>query len=208
MHGSPPARSDSDAWDARYSEDAQIWSGNPNVALVDEVKTMVPGRALDVGCGEGADAIWLAQRGWEVTALDPSGVALARARRAAAIAGAAVGWLQGGLADVELAVGGFDLVSVFYPALLKSAASGPERKLQGLVAPGGTLLFVHHARIDREHALARGFDPDDYLSPEDMRAALGDDWAVVTKESRPREVAGGAGAHHHEDLVLRARKRP
>jgi 2-polyprenyl-3-methyl-5-hydroxy-6-metoxy-1,4-benzoquinol methylase len=71
------------AWDERYAVSEQIWSGEPNVALVAEVDDLEPGTALDVGCGEGADAIWLANRGWQVTAIDVSDIALQRAATAA-----------------------------------------------------------------------------------------------------------------------------
>ena len=83
-------------WDARYRErDGAMWSGRPNGRLVDEVADLTPGRALDVGCGEGADAIWLAQHGWTVTAIDISEVAVGRARAAADRAGATVEWISG-----------------------------------------------------------------------------------------------------------------
>src|SRR4051794_8575714 len=83
-------------WDTRYSErDGAMWSGRPNGRLVAEVAGLTPGRALDVGCGEGADAIWLAQNGWTVTAIDVSDVAIIRAREAAELVGAAVEWVRG-----------------------------------------------------------------------------------------------------------------
>lgn len=132
-------------WDERYTESQQLWSGEPNGALVTEVAGHRPGTVLDVGCGEGADAIWLTQRGWEVTALDVSGVALARAREAAAAAGVDVTWLHSGLLEADLPAGGFDLVSAQYPALLQTPDGDAERALLAAVAPGGTLLFVHHA---------------------------------------------------------------
>ena len=89
-------------WDARYGEsEGAMWSGRPNGRLLVEVAGLTPGRALDVGCGEGADAIWLAQSGWTVTAIDISDVAMSRARQAAARAGAVVEWVCGdALADV------------------------------------------------------------------------------------------------------------
>src|ERR671914_249851 len=88
------AAADAAEWDTRY-RDAAMWSGRPNGRLVAEVADLTPGRALDVGCGEGADAIWLAGRGWMVTAIDISDVAVGRAREAAAVAGAEVDWVCG-----------------------------------------------------------------------------------------------------------------
>src|SRR5215471_650837 len=108
-------------WDARYSErDGARWSGRPNGRLVAEVATLTPGLALDVGCGEGADAIWLARSGWTVTAIDVSEVAVSRAREAAQRAGAAVEWVRGDALQTPFAAGSFDLVSMQYPALPKA----------------------------------------------------------------------------------------
>ncbi|HET8987616.1 MAG TPA: class I SAM-dependent methyltransferase [Humibacillus sp.] len=192
-------------WEERYAG-APVWSGNPNVALVAEVADLTPGRALDVGCGEGADAIWLAGRGWRVTAIDVATNALAHARAAGAAAGADVDWVASGLVELTDRDGCFDLVTVFYPALMRTPDKAAERALLGAVAPGGTLLVVHHAEFDREVALSHGFDPDDYVGHDDVVAALGDGWVVERDEQRERDVTEGAGAHHHDDLVVRARR--
>src|SRR6187401_2080196 len=96
-----------------------MWSGQPNEALVREVGTLTPGTALDVGCGEGADAIWLAQQGWVVDALDVSAKALARAEQGASQERVDVTWLHHGLEDLP-ADTAFDLVSTFYPALMRA----------------------------------------------------------------------------------------
>lgn len=93
-------------WDGRYTAADQVWSGEPNSALVTEVADLTPGRVLDVGCGEGADAVWLASHGWHVTALDVSRVALEQARRAAVDAGVAVQWVCAGLLDAPLPTDG------------------------------------------------------------------------------------------------------
>jgi SAM-dependent methyltransferase len=98
-------------WNERYAGSNQIWSGQPNQALVTEVSELRPGRALDVGCGEGADAVWLAQRGWAVTGLDVSGVALDRARLHARDAGVVVRWVRAGLVEAGLPDRSFDLIS-------------------------------------------------------------------------------------------------
>jgi SAM-dependent methyltransferase len=193
-------------WDERYASAEQVWSGRPNGALVAEVAGLRPGRALDVGCGEGADVVWLAQQGWDVTGLDVSQVALDRAAMHARQAGASVRWVHADLVQAQLPAGAFDLVSAQYPALLRTPGDDAERALLAAVAPGGTLLVVHHADIDPEEAKARGFDPADDVGPADVAALLGDGWRVEVDEKRPREITGGAGAHHTHDLVLRARR--
>lgn len=193
-------------WDRRYAEAERVWSGNPNGTLVAEISDLHPGRALDVGCGEGADAIWLAIRGWDVTALDVSEAAVRRAQSAAEDAGVTVHWLCTGLLDAPLTTAGFDLVSVQYPALLRTPGADAEHALLTAVAPGGTLLVVHHADVDVEQARSHGFDPADYVAHEDLRALLGEGWHVEVVERRPRNVEGGGGSHHTHDLVLRARR--
>jgi SAM-dependent methyltransferase len=193
-------------WDARYASAEQVWSGLPNTALVAEVAGLGPGRALDVGCGEGADAVWLARHGWKVTALDVSQVALERATRHAGAAGVEVRWLHSALVGAPVQPGGFDLVAALYPALLRTPAGEAEGVLMAAVAPGGVLLVVHHADVDSEQAKAHGFDPADYVSPADVAARLGEDWLVDFDERRPRDTKTGAGAHHTHDVVLRARR--
>lgn len=193
-------------WDERYAGSGQIWSGQPNGVLLAEVAALSPGRALDVGCGEGADAVWLATQGWDVTALDVSRVALERARRHGHDAGVEVQWVHAGLVQAPFPAGAFDLVSAQYPALLRTPTNDAERVLLAAVAPGGMLLVVHHADVDVEEAKAHGFDPADYVSPSDVAALLDEDWQVRVNERRPRHVATGAGAHHTHDLVLSAQR--
>ncbi len=194
-------------WDRRYTDREQLWSGQPNGALVTEVAGLTPGRVLDVGCGEGADAIWLASRGWEVTAIEVSGVALERAAGHARDAGVAIRFVHAELAEAALPPASFDLVSAQYPALLRTPDSAAERALLAAVAPGGVLLLVHHAGMDTQPVTDSGFDPAEYVWPSMITAMLDDDWAVELDEERPRVAPdGGAGAHHTDDLVLRARR--
>lgn len=217
--GSPPSNAPSPAdkyagdpavqaeWDRRYADQERMWSGNPNGALVAEAAGLTPGRVLDVGCGEGADAVWLARGGWDVTALEVSGVALERAAAHARDAGLAVRWVHAELAEAALPPASFDLVSAQYPALLRTPDAASERALLAAVAPGGVLLLVHHAGMDTQPIREDGFDPADYVWPTMVAALLNDDWEVEVNEERPRAVPeGGAGAHHVDDLVLRARR--
>ncbi len=206
-NGSAKKRTNSPAeWDERYGGSEQVWSGEPNGALVAEVDGLEPGRALDIGCGEGADAVWLAEQGWNVTGLDVTTVALDRAAQHAADAGVDVRWLLTGLPEATEDPAGFDLVSLQYPALLRTPGDDSECWILRAVAPGGTLLMVHHVIDDHGHAREQGFDPGDYVFPADMLNLLGDDWAIEVNQERPRMISGGAGADHTRDQVLKARR--
>lgn len=196
-------------WDARYSErDDAMWSGRPNGRLLTEVAGLTPGRALEVGCGEGADAIWLARRGWTVTAIDISDVAVSRAREAAKLAGVAVSWVRGDALQTPFAAGSFDLVSMQYPALPKAAGDAAVRALLGTVHPGGLLLAVYHDLDDehREHMKSRGTDPDDYVGADELGQLLGDDFIVERHAVEPR-IDPPPDNPHIADVVLRARRR-
>ena len=115
-------------WDERYSGE-RVWSGHPNEALVAEATELGVGRALDVGSGEGADAVWLACRGWRVTALDISPKAVQRTEAMAAEAGVQVEGFAAGLLEAALPDASYDLVSAMYPALLRTATGEAERRL-------------------------------------------------------------------------------
>ncbi len=196
-------------WDARYSErDGARWSGRPNGRLFAEVADLTPGRALDVGCGEGADAIWLARSGWTVTAIDISEVAMSRAREAAELAGAVVEWVCGDALQIPFPAGSFDLVSMQYPALPKAAGEAAVRGLLGTVRPGGLLLAVYHDLDDeqREHMKSRGVDPEDYVDADDLARLLGDAFTIELHAVQPR-IDPPPDNPHIADVVLRARRR-
>ncbi len=196
-------------WDTRYSErEGARWSGRPNGRLVAEVADLTPGRALDVGCGEGADAIWLARRRWTVTAIDISDVALCRAREAAELAGATVEWLCGDALQTPFPARTFDLVSMQYPALPKAAGDSAVRELLGTVRPGGLLLAVYHDLDDEhcEHMKSKGLDPADYVAADDLSRLVGDDFTVELHAVEPR-IDPPPDTPHVADVVLRARRR-
>jgi SAM-dependent methyltransferase len=196
-------------WDARYRErDGALWSGRPNGRLVAEVAALTPGRALDVGCGEGADAIWLAERGWTVTAIDISEVAICRAREASHRAGASVEWICGDALQAPLPARSFDLVSMQYPALRKAAGEAAVRSLLDTVRPGGLLLAVYHDldHEHREHMKSQGVDPADYVGADDLGRLLGNGFTVELHAVEPR-IDPPPGTPHIADVVLRARRR-
>ena len=196
-------------WDARYREgDRAMWSGRPNGRLVAEVADLTPGRALDVGCGEGADAIWLARRGWTVTAIDISDLALCRPREAAELAGTAVEWVSGVALQTPFPARPFDLVSMQYPALPKAAGEAAVRTLLDTVRPGGLLLAVYHDLDDehREHMKSRDIDPEDYIGADDLARLLGDEFTIELHAIEPR-IDPPSGTPHIADVVLRARRR-
>ncbi|MGC8627159.1 MAG: class I SAM-dependent methyltransferase [Acidimicrobiales bacterium] len=196
-------------WDARYSKRAgAMWSGRPNGRLVTEVAGLRPGRALDVGCGEGADAIWLAASGWTVTAVDISEVALSRAREAAQLAGTTVEWLAGDVLELDLPARSFDFMSLQYASLPKAAGEGAVKRLLGTVRPGGLVLAVYHDLDDehREHMKSHGTDPADYVSADDLALLLRDDFIVELHAVEPR-IDPPAGTLHMADVVIRARRR-
>jgi SAM-dependent methyltransferase len=196
-------------WDSRYSErEGTMWSGRPNGRVVADVSDLVPGRALDIGCGEGAVAIWLARRGWTVTAVDISDVALSRARSAAEAAGVDAEWVCGDALQMQLPSSSFDLVSLQYPALPKAAGDAAVRTLLGTARPGGLLLAVFHdlEAGHREHMKARGIDPADYVGADDLARLLGDEFSLEAHAVEPR-LDPPPGTEHIADVVLRARRR-
>jgi cyclopropane fatty-acyl-phospholipid synthase-like methyltransferase len=199
-----------ETWDARYAESDRIWSGRPNQRLVEEVADLAPGRVLDVGCGEGADTVWLAERGWQVTALDVSEVALSRVVAHAAEAGVAdrVELLHHDLMADGPPPGQYDLVSSFFFHVPPAVFGDFYRGLAALVPPGGTLLVVGHHADDIESGVRRPHGPQLLFTPEQVVAVLdADEWGTVTEAAPSREMAGPEGPVTVRDSVVRAVRR-
>ncbi len=200
------ARSPHDFWENRYADAQQIWSGDPNKVIVDVVSGMTPGRALDLGCGEGGDVIWLAGEGWTVTGLDLSPTAIARATAAAQKAGVAD---RVRLTSVDLTTWSseetYDLVtaSFFHSPVALERTTILQRAARN-VAPGGHLLIVSHAGFPSWSQAARHHEHH-FLSPQEEVAALdlpADEWTAVIAESRPRSVVSPEGEPHTLDDVV------
>lgn len=202
-------------WDSRYGGEDRMWSSNPNGTLAAEVADLPAARALDIGAGEGADALWLAERGWHVTACDISGNALARVSAEAGRRGVSVRCLRVDANDLD-AFGSdtYDLVSLQYGSFLRTPDRRGLRNVLAAVAPGGTLLVVGHDLTPLREPLdvtaqTRMYDPEAYVGVDELAAALDDDasWTVEVRETRPRPP-GAASTHHVDDVVLRATRRP
>jgi SAM-dependent methyltransferase len=177
-------------WDQRYRAHESVWSRQPNEQLVAEVSDLPPGRALDAGCGEGTDALWLAARGWHVTAVDFSAVAIARGAARAAAAGAEIAgrlaWVHADLTQWRPGQSAYDLVTSQFLHLAPDARRRVHEALVGAVAPSGTLLVVAHSPSDQHSGVGRPASPDVYATAGDLAALLGDDWTVQVCQPRPR----------------------
>jgi SAM-dependent methyltransferase len=196
-------------WEDRYGSKPFVWSGNPNPHLVTDTATLVPGTALDVGAGEGADAIWLAEQGWDVTAVDISTIALARGRRRAEEVGAAerITWLHADLTTWQPPTRAFDLVSVHFLQLPPDERHAVYSGIAGAVAPGGTLLIVGHHPTDMDAGVGRPHWPEMYFTAEELAAGLGQGWSIISADARSRQIAGPDGdAATIRDAVLVARR--
>lgn len=194
-------------WEDRYRGHTPHDSHRPNPQLEAEVAGLTPGAALEAGCGEGANAVWLAQRGWQVTAMDISATALRLARQHAetvdAGATSRISWVEADILAAPPATEGFDLVTSHYVH-----PTGPFdeliARLADAVAPGGTLLVVGHgpggAGSHEHDALGVSFTAEEIASFLDQAR-----WEVQVAETRTRE-----DTHHgieQRDTVLRARRR-
>jgi thioredoxin reductase/SAM-dependent methyltransferase len=197
-------------WNHRYAGE-QMWSGNPNGSLVTEATDLTSGRALDVGAGEGGDALWLAEQGWSVTASDISANALERVRAEATRRGLRVSCHQADANGWEpFARGGFDLVSASYASIPRTPDLRGVHNILDAVAPGGTLIVISHdleAMRDPQHQ-HQPYDPDAYLHIGDFAAVLEDatGWTIEVDDKRPRPPGSATAAHHVDDTVLRARR--
>ncbi len=196
------------AWEERYSGDT-VWSGRVNVQLAAEAPSLPPGRALDIGCGEGGDAIWLASRGWEVTAVDFADAALARTKTHAGEAGVAdrIETRRIDVRTFEADGETWDLITSHFFHLPDAGMPDVVRRLASAVAPGGTLLVVGHHPEDLKTGLRHGHTTFMFTADE-LAPSLPDDFVVEVCDTRPRTQA-----HPHTgeeiavaDAVLRARR--
>ena len=198
-------------WEQHYGERERIWSGRVNVQFADVVGDLTPGRALDLGCGEGADSIWLAERGWTVVAVDISDTALGRAREAASVRGVAdrIEFVQLDLSE-GLPEGSFDLISSQFlhskvpldrETILASAAAA--------LLPGGVLVIVDHGAPP---PWTSKLDHHEFPSADEVVAGLNlsaDEFEQVRVDAVERQAVGPEGEQRPwMDNVIVLRRRP
>jgi SAM-dependent methyltransferase len=211
-HGTGPVF-DEGFWDQRYRSSRQVWSGDPNPQLVAEVAGLPPGRALDVGSGEGADAIWLARGGWAVVAADISGVAVARgqqhARDTDPAAAARIEWQQVDLLARPPAPGSFDLVSAQYMQLPREPRTELFTALAASVRAGGTLLVVGHDPSDLATGVPRPPMPELFYTSDEIADLLDGSWTVRVSQARPRPATtpDGTAVTIHDAVLVATRQR-
>jgi len=197
---------DRNDWDARYAGDELLWSAEPNRFLVEEVSDLPPGRVLDVACGEGRNAIWLASRGWRATGVDFSEVGLAKADRLGRRSGVDVDWVGADLMEWAPDSEAFDLVIIFYLQLPADRRRKVYRNMAAGLAPGGTILVVGH---DSDN-LARGYggpqDPSVLFSTNDVAGDLAG-LEIVKAQQVLRTVKTDEGEKTAIDALVRAVRR-
>ncbi len=193
---------DKSDWDARYAVDELVWRAEPNRFVVEEVHDLAPGRALDLACGEGRNAVWLAQQGWSATGVDFSNVALEKAARLAASRDVEVEWIAADLTSFEPPEAAFDLVLLCYVHLVAAERAALHAGAARALAPGGTILVVGHDLANLTEGVGGPQDPAVLFTPEDVvRDFAG--LEIVRAESVRRPVEGSGDAI---DALVRARR--
>ncbi len=159
-------------WDKRYASVESLWSPKPNRFLVAEVATLAPGRALDLACGEGQNAIWLATLGWEVTGVDYSEVAIAKAKARAERDAVRADFVCADLASYEPEAAAFDLVLVLYLHIPGAERHGVLDSAAAALAPGGTFILLGHDSTNLTDGVGGPSDPAILYTPDDIAHEL------------------------------------
>jgi SAM-dependent methyltransferase len=196
---------DSTGWDTRYAGTELVWTAEPNRFLTEEVVDLEPGRALDLACGEGRNAVWLGAQGWTVTGVDFSAVGLDKARRLAEQRGVVASWVNADVTRYEPPARAFDLVVVLYLHLPSTDMTRALIHAEDAVAPGGTLLLVGHDSTNPTEGYGGPQDPEVLYGPDEIVAGLRE-LTVERAERVPRAVVAPHGTVDAIDVLVRARR--
>ncbi len=200
---------DRDAWDSRYAAPDLVWSATPNQFLEAEATGLTPGRALDVACGEGRNALFLGALGWQVTAVDFSAEGIATGRRRADEIGVEVDWVVADVVEWAPDPGAFDLVAICYLQLPRESLRTALGQSARALGPGGTLVAVGHDRSN----LTDGYGGPQELSVlwtvdeivSGIRSGI-EDLVAERAEVVQRRVSTDAGERIALDTLVRARR--
>ena len=195
--------SPAEAWNARYRETASLWTPEPNALLVQFAAGLAPGRALDVGAGEGRNAIWVASRGWRVSALDVSDVALARAAEHAAAAGVRLECVTADWREHPFGESAFELVVVSFMHPQPDERDSLFERARRALAPAGHLFVVGVDVVD--HGRRGPPDRERLYTPQRLRGALRG-FDVLRCEQHESEQEHRTGRRHVTDVVAVARR--
>jgi SAM-dependent methyltransferase len=194
---------ESQEWDDRYAGRELVWTAEPNRFVVAEVQDLAPGRALDIGAGEGRNAAWLASQGWQVTAVDFSAVGLDKGRRLAQDRGVIVDWVLADVRDYQPEPGCFQLVLIAYLQLREAELDGVLRRAVPALAPGGVLLVVGHDAANLTDGTGGPQDPAVLHTVGSITRSLGD--LTVVRAGRVRRPVAGSSREAVDTLVRAVR---
>lgn len=196
---------DAEDWNRRYAAADLVWSAEPNRFVAAALDGLPPGRALDLASGEGRNALWLAGKGWQVTAIDYAQVAVDKGRERARREGLEVDWTVGDVLAYRPPAEGFDLVLIAYLQLPPDQMAQVWALASRAVAPGGTLFAIGHDRTNLTQGTGGPQDPDLLWTPEELTRALVADGLTVDRAERVRrEVATDEGVRQAVDTLLQA----
>jgi SAM-dependent methyltransferase len=198
---------DSASWDRRYEGSELVWTAEPNRFLVAETEALAPGRALDLACGEGRNAVWLAERGWQSVGVDFSEVGLRKARELAASRSVHVEWVAADLLGYRPDPQTCDLVLVFYLQVPAADRLPILRTAAEAVTPGGTFLLVAHDSSNLHHGYGGPQDPARLYTAHDVVSDIeGRGLHIERAERVERPVQTPDGERIALDALLRARR--
>lgn len=194
-------------WNCLYASTELVWTAEPNRSLVAEVADLPAGTALDLGAGEGRNAIWLAQQRWRVTAVDFSDIGLHKASTMAAAAQVEISTVYADVATYTPTPAAFDLVVILYLHLPEPARQVVHRRAADAVAEGGVLLVVGHDATNLSEGFGGPQDPAVLFSPDDVQNDLTDSSLSIEKAERVRRtVETPDGQREAIDTLVRARR--
>jgi SAM-dependent methyltransferase len=198
---------DREQWNRRYAGTELLWPATPNRHLVGEVRGLAVGRALDLACGEGRNAVWLAEEGWEVTGVDFSDVALEKARELAEARGVEVAWVEADVREYEPQPGAYDLVAVLFLHLREDERRAVYAHAAAALAPEGRLVVIGHDVLNLSEGVGGPRDPEVLYSPEDVLAELPAALEPEIVERVERSVEVDGRGRTAIDALVRARRR-